>query len=162
MSRKTRSGSSTSARASWNLLNVFRYPAIKRTVQAQGDVLRQRQLALTMAVLTQVGVAPDGRGDDGPGAGHDVQIDADRLQRHHDVAEEDGGIDVVPAHGLQRDLGDETGVGARVEHGRPSSGGPILGQGTAGLAHEPDGQPLPLALPSSSEQGRFGLGHRCI
>jgi len=48
---------STSARASWNLLDVFRYPAIKRTVQAQGDVLRQRQLALTMAVLTQVGVA---------------------------------------------------------------------------------------------------------
>ena len=48
---------STSARASWNLLNIFRYPAIKRTVQAQGDVLRQRQLALTMAVLTQVGVA---------------------------------------------------------------------------------------------------------
>jgi len=46
-----------STRTSWNLLNVFRYPAVRRTLQAQGDVLQQRQLALAMAVLTQVSVA---------------------------------------------------------------------------------------------------------
>jgi len=45
------------ARASWNVLNLFRYPAQKKTVKAQEDLLRQRELALTMAVLTQVHVA---------------------------------------------------------------------------------------------------------
>jgi outer membrane protein TolC len=45
------------ARASWNVLNLFRYPAQKKAVKAQDDVLRQRELALTMAVITQVHVA---------------------------------------------------------------------------------------------------------
>lgn len=45
------------ARASFNLLNVFRYPAEKKAIKAQGDLLRQRELALTMAVMTQVNVA---------------------------------------------------------------------------------------------------------
>jgi outer membrane protein TolC len=45
------------ARASWNVLNLFRYPAQKKTVKAQDDLLKQRELALTMAVLTQVHVA---------------------------------------------------------------------------------------------------------
>jgi outer membrane protein TolC len=45
------------ARASWNVLNLFRYPAQKKAVKAQDDLLKQRELALTMAVLTQVHVA---------------------------------------------------------------------------------------------------------
>ncbi|MBV7265916.1 TolC family protein [Erythrobacter sp. WH131] len=45
------------ARASWNVLNLFRLPAQKRAVRAQGDLLQQRELALTMAVVTQVHVA---------------------------------------------------------------------------------------------------------
>jgi outer membrane protein TolC len=45
------------ARASWNVLNIFRYPAQKTAVKAQDDLLRQRELALTMAVMTQVHVA---------------------------------------------------------------------------------------------------------
>jgi outer membrane protein TolC len=45
------------ARASWNVLNLFRYPAQKKAVQAQDDLLQQRELALTMAVITQVHVA---------------------------------------------------------------------------------------------------------
>lgn len=45
------------ARASWNVLNLFRYPAHKKAVKAQDDLLRQRELALTMAVITQVHVA---------------------------------------------------------------------------------------------------------
>jgi outer membrane protein TolC len=45
------------ARASWNVLNLFRYPAQKKAVQAQDDLLKQRELALTMAVITQVHVA---------------------------------------------------------------------------------------------------------
>lgn len=45
------------ARASWNVLNLFKYPAQKRAVQAQQNLLRQRELALTMAVITQTNVA---------------------------------------------------------------------------------------------------------
>lgn len=45
------------ARASWNLLNLFRLPAHKRAVNAEGDLIRQRELALAMAVMTQVHVA---------------------------------------------------------------------------------------------------------
>lgn len=44
-------------RASWNVLNIFKYPAQKKAVEAQKEVLRQRELALTMAVITQVNVA---------------------------------------------------------------------------------------------------------
>jgi outer membrane protein TolC len=45
------------ARASWNVLNLFRYPAQKKAVKAQDNLLNQRELALTMAVITQVHVA---------------------------------------------------------------------------------------------------------
>jgi outer membrane protein TolC len=45
------------ARASFNLLNVFRYPEQKKVVKAQDELLHQRELALTMAVMTQVHVA---------------------------------------------------------------------------------------------------------
>ncbi len=46
-----------SARMSWNLLSVFRYPAEKRAIQAEAAVMDQRDLALTMAIMTQVHVA---------------------------------------------------------------------------------------------------------
>ncbi|MDG6077729.1 TolC family protein [Erythrobacter litoralis] len=45
------------ARASWNVLNLFRLPAQRKAVEAQDALLEQRELALTMAVMTQVHVA---------------------------------------------------------------------------------------------------------
>ncbi len=45
------------AQASWNLLNVFRMPLDKARITAQGQLLDQRALALTMAVATQVHVS---------------------------------------------------------------------------------------------------------
>ncbi len=45
------------ARASWNVLNLFRMGDQKKAVRAQDDLLRQRELALTMAVITQVHVS---------------------------------------------------------------------------------------------------------
>ncbi len=66
------------ARASWNLVNVFRYPVRKKTVEAQQDLLDQRALALTMAVVTQVHVSATRfaivkRRLDTQRGGHDVQ-----------------------------------------------------------------------------------------
>ncbi len=45
------------ARASWNLLTVFKLPAEKKAVHAQDDVLRAKELATAMAIMTQVEVA---------------------------------------------------------------------------------------------------------
>ncbi len=45
------------ARATWNMLNVFKYPAKKRLVQAKDEVLDARALAVTMAIITQVHVS---------------------------------------------------------------------------------------------------------
>jgi len=45
------------AQISWNLLNVFKLPATRRTVEAQDRVLDARRLALSMAVMTQVHVS---------------------------------------------------------------------------------------------------------
>ena len=45
------------AKASWNLVKVFQYPAKRDVVEAQDDLLDARALALTMAVMTQVHVS---------------------------------------------------------------------------------------------------------
>ena len=73
----------------------------------------------------------------GPDAGLDVQVDPDRLQRHHDVAEEDRRVDAVPAHRLEGDLGDQVRVGAGLEHRDALADLAVLRQRPAGLAHEP-------------------------
>lgn len=45
------------ARTSWNLLSLFRYPAKKKTIEAQDTVYRTQGLALTMAVMSQVHIS---------------------------------------------------------------------------------------------------------
>lgn len=44
-------------RASWNLISAFRYPLAKKAVENQQALLDQRELALTMAVMTEVYVS---------------------------------------------------------------------------------------------------------
>ncbi|WPO97713.1 TolC family protein [Pseudomonas sp. HR96] len=46
-----------STQVSWNLINLFRYPMQKQSLIAEGKVIEQRQLALTLAVMTQIHVA---------------------------------------------------------------------------------------------------------
>lgn len=45
------------AKASWNLMKAFQYPARKSLVDAQDSLLDQRALAVTMAIMTQVHVS---------------------------------------------------------------------------------------------------------
>jgi len=45
------------AKASWNLMRVFAYPVKKRVVELETELLEQRAMATTMAVMTQVAVA---------------------------------------------------------------------------------------------------------
>ena len=45
------------AKASWNLLKVFNYPARRDEIEAKDDLLDARALAVTMAIMTQVHVS---------------------------------------------------------------------------------------------------------
>ncbi len=45
------------AKASWNLMRVFQYPAKKRLIQSKENLLKKRALAVTMAIMTQVYVS---------------------------------------------------------------------------------------------------------
>ncbi len=45
------------AKASWNLIKVFQYPAKRSVVDGQDDLLDQRALSLTMAIMTHVYVS---------------------------------------------------------------------------------------------------------
>ena len=45
------------ARASWNLLSLLRYPARAKTIEAQDKVLRTQNLAMSMAIMSQVHVS---------------------------------------------------------------------------------------------------------
>lgn len=45
------------AKTSWNLFDLFRYKGIVRSNEVEQELLRQRSLALTMAIVTQVHVS---------------------------------------------------------------------------------------------------------
>lgn len=45
------------AKASWNLIKVFQYPVKRDVIDSQDKLLKQRALAVTMAVITQVHVS---------------------------------------------------------------------------------------------------------
>lgn len=45
------------AKATWNVMQVFKYPAEKRLIEAKDEVLDARALAVTMAIMTQVHVS---------------------------------------------------------------------------------------------------------
>src|SRR3954451_303693 len=104
--------------------------------------LQERQaFGLQQRERVDVGDRAHGVGDDRAYAGLDVQVDPGHHQRKDDVGEQDGRIDTVPADRLQGDLGDQVGVLAGGEHPGAGPQRPVLGQGPAGLAHEPDRDP---------------------
>ncbi|PCH46309.1 MAG: transporter [Hyphomicrobiales bacterium] len=45
------------AKATWNVMQVFKYPAQKRLIKAKEELLDARALAVTMAIMTQVHVS---------------------------------------------------------------------------------------------------------
>ena len=99
-----------------------------------------------------------GRGDDGTDPGLDADPDSGQAQRHHDVGEEDGGVDAVAAHRLEGNLGGLLGAQADVEHGgaRAAAQRPVLGQGAPGLAHEPHGRAVGALAVQGAQQRRGG------
>jgi hypothetical protein len=97
---------------------------------------------------------PVGTPEDGPPARLDLDVDADELQRHDDVAEEDAGVDLVATHGLQRDLGGHRRVEARIEHAGADAQLAVLRQRAARLAHEPHRRGVAALAPVRAHETR--------
>ena len=117
---------------------------------------RRNLLRLKRFHRLDVGAAAHRMLDDRADVGHDVELDARRPQRHHDVGEQDGGVHPVPAHRLQGDLGDQLGVEAGLHHRVLGAQRPVLGQRTAGLAHEPHRHAAGFAAAGCGQIGRLG------
>ena len=93
-------------------------------------------------------------GHDRPDPGLDVEVDADRLERQHDVGEEDRRVDAVAAHRLHRDLHDQLGPHARLEHGDALAHLEVLRQRPPRLPHEPHRRVGRGLAPRRPEEGR--------
>ncbi len=92
---------------------------------------------LESAKAVEVGRLAERLLGDGTGAGLDVDAEPHGVGRHDDVAVEHGGVDAVPVHWLERDLGGELGLLDRVEDRPVTAHLPVLGQMASCLAHEP-------------------------
>ena len=87
-------------------------------------------------------------------AGIERHVHPHRRQRHQDVGKQDGGVDVEPAYGLQRDLarqlrrpaaGEEVGLRAKRA---------VFRQVASGLTHDPDWRAFDALLPARTRKQR--------
>ena len=118
-----------------------------------GDVV-----GIEWAQPIEIGGATNRLLGDRAGAGLDVDPETDGVRRHDDVAVQHGGIDAVPVHRLQCDLGGELWLLDRVEDRSLAPDRPVLGQAATRLAHEPDRGMTRRATGSSVEQRDLGRG----
>ena len=93
---------------------------------------------------------------DGTGAGRDVDPEPHGVRRDDDVAEQDGRVDAVPPDRLQRDLRRHVGALDGVEDRALAAHGPVLGQRSSGLAHEPHRRAIDRPPPRRVEEGNGG------
>ncbi len=95
-------------------------------------------------------------------SGLEGEIHAHALERCHDVAEEDGGIELEAPQGLKRHFGGEVGRARErleVDLGAQRA---VLGQIAPGLAHDPDGSVRHRLPPAGGEKRRrFHARARC-
>ena len=75
--------------------------------------------------------------DDGADSLDELDGHAHAEHRSHDVREQHGGIDVVPAHRLQRHLRAELRSARNLEEAVSLADGAVLREAAARLAHEP-------------------------
>ena len=93
-------------------------------------------------------------------ARHHVHAEADGVDGGDDVGVEDGGIDAVAAHGLERDLRAQIRIGDGVVDAALAADGAVFGQRTSRLTHEPDGGDLVGFAAAGGEEGGVGAsGH---
>ena len=111
------------------------------------------------AQTAQVVLRTEGMLDHRSHARDDVDPHAGGPERGHDVGEDHGRVHAVPAHRLHRDLGGQLRVGETLQDGSVAPEGPVLREGAAGLAHEPD-RGVAYRLPGAGREEGIGLGGR--
>ena len=90
--------------------------------------------------------------DHRPDALDELDVDAHAEDGRHDVGEEDGRVDAVPAHRLQRHLRAELRRSRDLEEAVLLPQRAVLGQRAARLAHEPDRRPLGRLAPQRADE----------
>ncbi len=122
----------------------------------QGDCFadRRQSIRIKRRQPQHIRCRADRRVEHRPAPGHDAHVDARQLDRDHDVAEEDRGVDSVPPDRLQGDLAGELGGQAGIEHLRADPQSSILRQGAPGLPHEPHRRRLGTIAAVRADQRR--------
>ena len=131
---------------------------IAQRLHEQRDRLRHRLNTLWLKRFHRIDIGGGAhrRCDHRSDVGDDVQVDAGAAQRHHDVGEQDRGVDVVAAYRLQGDLGDQLGVEAGLHHAAACPQRTVFRQRSAGLPHEPHRHPVRLAAGGRGQVRRLG------
>ena len=91
----------------------------------------------------------------------DIDAETDGVDGYDDVGVQDGGVDAVAADRLEGDFRGQIGKLDGVEDAAFASDGPILGQRSSGLAHEPHGDMARGLTPACSQERTVaqGVGH---
>jgi hypothetical protein len=86
---------------------------------------------------------------------------ADRGDRHHDVGEQDRGVERHATERLQRQFDDVFGLAARLQDVRGAAELPVFGEVAAGLAHEPHRRAVDRLVSERAQETvvRRGPGH---
>ena len=90
-----------------------------------------------------------------PDALDQLDVEAHRDDRGHDVREHHGRVHAVPAHGLERHLGRQLRRLVDLEERVPLADRAVLGQRAPGLPHEPHRRPLDGFTPRGADEQRF-------
>src|SRR5581483_824155 len=85
----------------------------------------------------------------------ELDLDAEREHRGHDVGEDHGGVDAVAAHRLQRDLGGQLRRAVDLEEPVALPQRAVLRKRPARLPHEPDRRALDGLAPRGAHEQRF-------
>ena len=93
------------------------------------------------------------------GARIEVELDAERRHRAHDVGKDNGGVERIALHRHQRHFGRELGVSGQVLEAVLRTKLAVLGQVAAGLAHDPERSPRHRLATDGFEQEFFVGAH---
>ena len=92
----------------------------------------------------------------------ELDVEAHGQHRRHDVREENGGIDAVTLHRLERHLRAELRRSGQLEEAVTLSQRPVLGKRTPRLAHEPHRRALDRLAAAGADEKRLWHGRTLV
>ena len=93
----------------------------------------------------------------------EVERNAHRLERQQQIGEQDGGVDLDPPDGLQRDFGRQIRRAAQLQKCVVLAEGAVFRHVASGLPHEPDGRAVDGFAPARAQRiGSRARRAQCI